>query len=146
MDKASISSVPCASHVDIHVTHIPHTDAADKELPTYVFGTPTYTDPLFRQMDFRSMVNGSTTCSLQELRASSAQQSRKEYLAASMVFTKKARLAHHEEFANETGGHLVFGEFEYTFRRGKQSYHSELNEHACSWEDLEKSGVIFDAK
>ena len=64
-----------------------------------------------------------------------------------MVTERKIRVRHAEgEQGTEFTTPFAERELDHTFRRGVSTYQSELNEHTCSWEDLEKSGVVFDAK
>ena len=149
MNLSTHNEIPCTSKVEInqakYIVELP--SASKSDAPAHIITFPKYTDPLFRQIDARSMINASTTCSLETLKGDVQHEGRKSSIAQSMIHHIKTPLQNkisstsdQSEIAN------IPYKMHHTFRRGDQSYNSELNEHTCSWEDLEGAGVIFDAK
>jgi hypothetical protein len=156
--QVTLNAIPFTQHVDGYgvpakqpKTAPPPTstevDPTPKADPNFIYTTPPFIDPVFRRMDARSMVNTNNSCSLETLRNSTTQEAPMESVASLMAVERKSRLRHTEdERGDEFTTPFAEREIHHTFRRGDTTYQSELNEHKCSWEDLEKAGVVFDAQ
>jgi hypothetical protein len=159
--KVTLNDIPCTQHVDGYgapskqpKTAPPHLSSdmepTPKADPPFIYSTPTFIDPVFRRMDTRAMVNADHTCTLETLRTSTDREAPKESVAESMLTERKTRMRHAEGDEAYQGAEFTTPfaerELDHTFRRGDSTYQSELNEHTCSWEDLERAGVVFDAR
>jgi hypothetical protein len=151
MSQPSFNRVPCTRKMEVRTGNYDsqsQEEEAPRNTPAYVYSFPKYTDPLFRQMDARSMINGSTTCSLEILKGDTEHQGKKTSVAQTMIHLDKSRFqpSQFSGIVTESADEINQDNMHHTFRRGVNTYHSELNEETCSWEELEQAGVIFDAK